>query len=72
MSVITMGVCKAQQMLDLRREKRGGKRKGSGRKPGGRRASERHKTRPEHKRANPVHVTMRIDPAVGRMRCPRL
>lgn len=72
MTALVMGVLKVQQELDLRREKRGGKRKGSGRKPKGARASERHKARAEHKRANPVHVTIRIDRSVGRMRKPKV
>ena len=38
----------------------GGKRRGAGRKPKGKRSSERHKARPEHNPRHPVHVTIRI------------
>jgi len=38
----------------------GGKRRGAGRKTKGKRASERHKARPEHDPRHPVHVTIRI------------
>jgi len=48
---------------------RGGKRRGAGRKPKGRRASERHKVRPEHDPRHPVHVTTRIVGSVGGLRC---
>jgi REP element-mobilizing transposase RayT len=40
------------------RQKRGGHRDGAGRKPGVRPKTP-HRARPEHKRAHPVHVTMR-------------
>jgi REP element-mobilizing transposase RayT len=46
----------------------GGKRKGAGRKPRGKRASERHRTRPEHDARHPVHVTCRVLPIVGKLR----
>ena len=39
---------------------RGGKRKGAGRPKRGARASERHKTRPELKAYEPVHVVLRV------------
>lgn len=54
-----MGVLR-QQSLDLRTERRGGKRRGAGKKPKGKRASERHKTRPAHRKSDPVHVTLRV------------
>ena len=38
----------------------GGKRRGAGRKPKGKRSSERHKARPEHNPRHPLHVTIRI------------
>ena len=38
----------------------GGKRRGAGRKPKGKRSSERHKARPEHDPSHPVHVTIRV------------
>ena len=36
----------------------GGRRQGAGRKPSGRRVGVAHRTRPEHKRRHPVHVTL--------------
>ena len=46
----------------------GGKRAGAGRPPKGKRSSERHKKRPVHKAAHPIHVSLRVVPAVGRLR----
>ncbi len=46
----------------------GGKRKGAGRPPKGKRAGERHKKRPAHDRNHPVHVTLRARPTAGRLR----
>ena len=46
----------------------GGKRKGAGRKPRGKRSSERHETRPMHDPRHPVHVTIRIVGNVGSLR----
>jgi hypothetical protein len=46
----------------------GGKRKGAGRKPKGRRAGARHDERPTINARHPVHVVMRVVPAVGSMR----
>ncbi len=46
----------------------GGKRKNAGRKPRGKRASERHRTRPKHAPKHPVHVTCRVLPIVGKLR----
>jgi REP element-mobilizing transposase RayT len=48
--------------------RRGGKRRGAGRKPRGTRAGERHGARPEFKPYHPLHVVMRIVPAVGSLR----
>ena len=48
--------------------RRGGKRRGAGRKPKGRRAGERHAARPAFKSYHPLHVVMRIVPAVGSLR----
>ena len=47
---------------------RGGKRRGAGRKPKGRRAGARHKTRPELDARHPVHVVLRVIGAVGNLR----
>ena len=49
-------------------KKRGGKRRGAGRKPKGRRAGSPHKARPEHKARHPVHVVLRAIGAVGNLR----
>jgi REP element-mobilizing transposase RayT len=46
----------------------GGKRKGAGRPPKGKRSSERHKARPRLKKSHPVHVVLRVVPEVGRLR----
>jgi len=46
----------------------GGKRKGAGRKPGGRRAGVAHRRRPELAARHPVLITMRVVPEVGRLR----
>jgi REP element-mobilizing transposase RayT len=48
---------------------RGGRRPGAGRKPKGKRASERHQARPEHDGRHPVHVTIRVVGNVGGLRC---
>jgi REP element-mobilizing transposase RayT len=48
--------------------RRGGKRRGAGRKPKGTRAGERHGGRPEFKPYHPLHVVMRVVPAVGSLR----
>ena len=46
----------------------GGKRKGAGRPAKNRRSSERHKQRPEIKAAHPLHVTLRVEKAIGTLR----
>jgi REP element-mobilizing transposase RayT len=48
--------------------RRGGKRRGAGRKPNGPRAGERHEARPAFKPYHPLHVVMRVVPAVGSLR----
>jgi REP element-mobilizing transposase RayT len=48
--------------------RRGGKRRGAGRKPAGPRAREPHEARPKFKAYHPLHVVMRIAPAVGSLR----
>lgn len=48
--------------------RRGGKRRGAGRKPAGARAGQRHSQRPEFKASQPLHVTLRVVPAVGSLR----
>ena len=46
----------------------GGRRRGAGRKPKGRRSSERHEARREHDPRHPVHVTIRVVGGVGGLR----
>ena len=48
--------------------RRGGKRRGAGRKPKGPRAGERHAARPAFKACHPLHVVLRVVPAVGSLR----
>src|SRR5689334_23046089 len=48
--------------------RRGGKRKGAGRKPKGRRAGSRHEKRPLVKPQFALHIVMRVVAAVGNMR----
>ena len=47
---------------------RGGRRKGAGRKPKGKRAGVSHKTRPFVDAAHPGHITMRVVPGIARLR----
>ena len=46
----------------------GGKRRGAGRKPKGKRPGERHAARPEHDPRHPVHVTIRVVGSVEGLR----
>ncbi len=48
--------------------RRGGKRRGAGRNLTGARAGERHCRRPDFKASQPLHVVMRVVPAVGSLR----
>src|ERR1043165_5174101 len=52
--------------------RRGGKRRGAGRKPRGPRAGERHCPRPTFKARHPLHVVLRVVPAVGSLRRRRM
>jgi REP element-mobilizing transposase RayT len=54
--------------VDLVFRTHGGKRRGAGRKPTGKRAAARHEPRPEHDPRHPVHVTIRIVGNVGALR----
>ena len=54
--------------FDLRREKRGGNRKGAGRKPARPGRSIVHARRPDVTRHQPVHVSLRVCKEVGRLR----
>jgi REP element-mobilizing transposase RayT len=47
----------------------GGKRRGAGRKPSGARARTKHDKRPELSASHPVHVTLRMAPEIGNLRC---
>jgi REP element-mobilizing transposase RayT len=49
-------------------KQRGGKRRGAGRKPKGRRAGSPHKKRPALNARYPVHVVLRVVAAVGNLR----
>src|SRR5689334_22539807 len=49
-------------------KRRGGKRRGAGRPPKGRRAGAPHKTRPDLHARHPVHVVLRVISAVGNLR----
>jgi len=49
-------------------KKRGGKRRGAGRPPKGKRAGSAHKTRPALLERHPVHVVLRVIRAVGNLR----
>lgn len=53
-------------------KKRGGKRRGAGRPPKGKRAGERHKARPFLHARYPVHVVLRAVAAVGNLRRRRV
>lgn len=57
--------------LDLPLPQRGGKRKGAGRKPKGKRALVSHKARPKFHRAAAVHVTLRVGDEVWNLRSGR-
>jgi len=57
-----------KQHVQQRLFRRGGKRRGAGRKPTGSRAGERHCRRPDFKASQPLHVVMRVVPAVGSLR----
>src|SRR5437868_14505879 len=48
--------------------RRGGKRRGAGRKPKGKRAGESHEARPKFKPYHALHVVMRVAPEVGSLR----
>jgi REP element-mobilizing transposase RayT len=52
--------------------KNGGKRKGAGRKPKGSRRGTPHRTRPEVKLRHPLHVVLRVVPAVESLRTRKL
>jgi REP element-mobilizing transposase RayT len=56
-----MGAAREQRgQVEMSFRTHGGKRRGAGRKPKGKRAGSAHATRPEHDARHPVHVTMRV------------
>jgi REP element-mobilizing transposase RayT len=57
-----------QQELDLRKDRRGGKRKHAGRPAAGPRSSERHVTRERFDKLTVVHVTLRLVERYGTLR----
>jgi REP element-mobilizing transposase RayT len=57
-----------QQELPLEKKRHGGKRRGAGRKPKGKRSSSPHRKRPALKPYYPVHVVMRVHADVGSLR----
>ena len=65
-----MRATRAKRARPLQQElfRRGGKRKGAGRKPNGRRAGSRHEKRPLIKPQFALHIVMRVVAAVGNMR----
>jgi REP element-mobilizing transposase RayT len=52
--------------------RRGGRRRGAGRKPNGSRAGEHHIARAKFDRSQPVHVVVRVVPAVASLRRRKL
>ena len=59
-----------QEMFDSRGKPkaRGGKRRGAGRKPKGKRAGARHKARPDLTGRDPAHVVLRVASDIGSLR----
>ncbi len=56
-----MGKGRAKRgQIEMEFRTHGGKRRGAGRKPKGKRAGERHVARPQHDRRHPGHVTTRV------------
>src|ERR1044071_19044 len=65
-----MAAAKSNRKRHVQQElfRHGGKRRGAGRKPRGSRAGECHDARPEFKSYHPLHVAIRVVPAVGSLR----
>jgi len=59
---------KRKQHVQQNLFRRGGKRRGAGRKPAGARAGGQHSRRPDFKASQPLHVTLRLEPAIGNLR----
>ena len=62
------GGCVKQGQVEMVFRTHGGRRPGAGRKPKGKRPSERHGVRPEHDPRHPVHVTIRVVGSVEGLR----
>jgi REP element-mobilizing transposase RayT len=62
---------KMRKQLEMRFPKHGGKRKNAGRKPNGEKAGVAHRSRAPLASRFPVHVTLRVDGAVGSLRRSR-
>jgi REP element-mobilizing transposase RayT len=60
-----------RKQLEIRFRSWGGKRKGAGRKPAGKRLGALHRERPAHSRHHPVHATWRMLPHVWNLRARR-
>jgi len=58
--------------LEIRFRTWGGRRRGAGRKPSGRKVGVPHRPRPLHERRHPVHVTLRADRRLPSLREERL
>jgi REP element-mobilizing transposase RayT len=67
-TVDVIGEIKMGRQVEMAFRTWGGKRKGAGRPPKGARAGAPHKRRPALKATTPVHVTLRVLEAVGRLR----
>ena len=58
--------------LELQPRTWGGKRRGAGRKPSGRKVGVPHRVRPAHNGRNPVHVTLRASQGLPSLRAEPL
>jgi REP element-mobilizing transposase RayT len=64
--------CAKRGQVELVFRTHGGKRRGAGRKPKGKRPGESHTERPEHDPRHPVHVTIRVVGSASGLRCKDL
>ena len=60
--------CAKRGQVEMVFRTHGGKRRGAGRKPKGKRPGARHVARPEHDQRHPVHVTIRVVGSVEGLR----